>query len=182
MALISPSDWPTLQGMLSSIVSNIPDITILISAFSYISGLFFCLRATYALKEYGELRTMMSSQTSLIKPITLYVVGALLLYFPTTYHYAIETFFGQANPTPYEYQSTNYASWDGIISVVIQILEIIGIIAFMRGLFMLSALGGHQSPHGTIGKAFTHIVGGILSMNIVGFSHAIEGTLGITIH
>ncbi len=181
MLLLSPSDWPDLQTMLSTLSGQIPDLVALATAFSYIAGLFFMLRATYVLKEYGELRTMMSSQTSLVKPMTLYIIAVLFLFFPTTYHYAMETFFGQYNATPYGYSSVNYQSWHGIISVVVQIIEFLGIIAFMRGLFLMTALAGGQSPQGTIGKGLAHLVGGIMAMNIVGVSYILERTLGITV-
>ncbi len=174
-------DWPTLQTMLTSIASNIPELNALVTGLAYVAGMYFCLRGVYQLKEYGELRTMMSSQTSIMKPTITLLIAGVLLYLPSMYHIGLQTVFGQADPSPLAYSSENPASWDGIEAVIVQIVQFVGLIAFVRGWFIMSGLSGGHAPHGTFGKGMTHIVGGILAMNIIGFVHVMESTIGMTV-
>ncbi len=181
MLILLPADFPSLQTMMSSLVSNIPELNALITATAYLAGFAFCLKGVYKLKEYGEMRSMMASQTSLFKPMILFLVGGLLMFFPRVYHIGLETFFGQRDPSPLAYQSTDYTSWYGIEGVIVQIVQLIGAIAFVRGVWMISGFSGQQSPQGAFGKAMTHIIGGILAINVVGFADVLKGTIGITV-
>jgi hypothetical protein len=58
-------------------------------------------------------------------------------------------------------------------------VQLVGVIAFIRGLVKLSHMGGgHQ---GGIGSALTHIIGGIFCINMYDFVQLIMSTLGITV-
>ena len=54
---------------------------------------------------------------------------------------------------------------------------VVGIVAFIRGMIMLNKVGGQGAQPGTMGKALTHIVGGLLAINMWGFWEVIENTL-----
>ena len=170
--------WPDLQTMLSSLMNNLPPLWALVEAVSYIAGMMFGLKAVYMLKEYGELRTMMSSQTSLMKPMIMFVVSIALCYLPGMYHIALETFYSSQYASPLGYSDSSLGSWQGVITVATNIIQLVGLIAFVRGWVMISHLAQH-SGQPVFGKAMTHIIGGILAINIVGTAHVLENTLHI---
>lgn len=181
MLLIDPADWPTLQRMMQSLVSNIAPLQRFVEAICYLAGFFYAFKACYILKEYGEMRTMMSSQTDMRRPLLLFLVAGGLLYLPQLYHMGIITLFDQYNPSPLAYPGASYATWQGVSNVIAMIIQLLGLISFARGWFVLSALSGHSAPPGTVGKGMWHIIGGILAINIIGTQHVIESTLGITV-
>jgi hypothetical protein len=65
-----------------------------------------------------------------------------------------------------------------VVISVVQIIQFIGLVAFTRGIYIanLSALNPHQ---GFFSKGLTHMIGGVLAMNLVGFLERVEDfTLG----
>ena len=178
MAAFYPSDIPDLQTMLTSLQNNIPPLRQLVVAISFLCGILFLIRGVYKLKEYGELRTMMSAQTNIFKPSIYLFVGASLLYFPSTYSMSLETFFAQPYPSDLAYNASSADGWQAIISIVTSLIKLIGLIAFVRGWILMSALGGHSAQPGTFGKAMWHLIGGILAINIIGTTNVIDNTLG----
>jgi intracellular multiplication protein IcmC len=62
---------------------------------------------------------------------------------------------------------------------VLQLIQIVGLIAFIRGwLILVKTATGQQG--GGIGKGITHIIGGVLALNIVGTQQVINASLGIS--
>ncbi len=61
---------------------------------------------------------------------------------------------------------------------LVRLVQIVGLIAVIRGLLILMRLSGQAQP-GTFGRAMTHIVGGTLAMNIVGFNQIVFNSFGI---
>ena len=59
------------------------------------------------------------------------------------------------------------------------ILQFIGLVAFIRGLVILTQLGGHGGQPGTFARAMTHIIGGILCINMYDTVNMILVTLGM---
>lgn len=164
--------------MLINISNSYPQITKLIYAVSYLLGLAFMVRAIYWLKEYGEQRTMMSSQTSLKGPITLFIIASVLLWLPSGLHTFIMTAFGHENVLGY----TGSIGGLGTVGTyaLIYLVQIIGLISFIRGwVYLAQGAKGGQGQH-TTGKALTHIIGGLLAINVVEFTNILWTTFGFT--
>lgn len=178
MLLVDLSSWPDVEQMLVSFANNIPTLERLIQACAYIIGISYMFRAVYQLKEYGELRAMMSMQTDLRRPMIMFAVAVCLLYSPTLYNVGLQTIFAQSSPSPLAYVQSDLASWSGLESIVVRVIQLIGLIAFIRGVMILATLASPQHPPGTLGKALTHIIGGILAINIVGTAIVIQNTFG----
>lgn len=162
------------QTMLVNLAKQIPNLMSLVTALAYLMGMVFIFQGILKLKHAGEMRTMMSQEHGLAGPLILIAVGAMLLYFPTTVQIGMSTFW--TNPNPYGYVAQK-DQWHQFINVCFLIVQFIGTISFIRGLVILSHLGGHGGQPGQFGKAMTHIIGGIFAINIYQFVQVVFGTL-----
>lgn len=154
-----------VQQMVVNISKTMPSFLKMLSAFAYIVGFGLVMKGIYKLKEYGEMRTAMSSQTNLWSAIITLVVGSLLIFFISSYQIGIQTLFGYSSPLTYA-ESTG--ATDELVSAVVLIMQIVGVIAFIRGILLLNNAGSHNAQPGTIGKGLTFVIGGILAINIYG--------------
>lgn len=164
------------QNMIQNIAEQIPQLMQMVTAIAYVTGMYFVISGIIKFKHFGESRTMMSQEHGVLAPIIMLVVGALLMYVPTSVEVGLSTFW--TNPNPYGYtEETN--QWSTFINACYLIIQFVGTIAFIRGLIILSHLGGHGGQPGTFGRGMAHIVGGILCINIYQFVQVIFVTLGI---
>jgi hypothetical protein len=88
----------------------------------------------------------------------------------------MNTFFSE--PNPYGYVSNKIDTWSQLLNAAFMILQLIGVISFIRGLLVLSHLGSQAQP-GTLGKALAHIIAGICLINMYQFLQFIGNTLGL---
>jgi intracellular multiplication protein IcmC len=163
------------QDMLTNIASQIPNLMQMITAFAYVIGMYFIVDGIIKLKHFGESRSMMSQEHGLKEPLILIAVGALLLYLPTSVQIGMSTFW--TNPNPYGYQQTT-DQWASFMNDCFLIVQFVGTLAFIRGLVILSHLGG-SGQQGAFGRGLTHIIAGIFCINIYQFVQVILVTLGI---
>jgi uncharacterized membrane protein HdeD (DUF308 family) len=173
--LTTANGIPSAQSMLVNFAEQVPNLMRLMTAIAYVMGLYFVIHGIILLKHAGEMRTQMSHEHHLTKPIAFIGVGAALIYLPTTVQVGLSTFW--ANPNPYGYLEMQ-DQWFQFINVCFLIVQFVGALAVIRGLVMLKDLGGHGGQGG-MGKALTHIIGGILCINIYQFVQVIMVTLGL---
>lgn len=164
------------QEMLINISKQVPSLMRLVTAIAYVLGMYFIIHGIIKLKHAGEMRTMMSREHSLMAPIVMLSIGAMLLYLPSSVQVGMSTFWTDPNPYAYLKQKDQ---WSEFINVCFTIVQLIGTIAFIRGLVLISHLGTGSGQHGTLSKGMTHIIGGILCINIYEFIKVITTTLGI---
>lgn len=162
--------------MLANIAQEVPILMQLVTAIAYVMGIYFIFYGILKLKEFGEARTQMSSERHLKGPLVLIVVGALLLYLPTTVQVGLSTFW--SNPSPYGYVQQS-DQWSDFMKDVYLVIQLFGTIAFIRGLVILSHLSGSHSQQGTFAKGVTHVIGGLFCINIYQFVQVVLITLGI---
>lgn len=170
---------PTMQDMFANLAQSIPPIWNMVTAFAYLMGIALILRGVYALKVYGDMRTMMSSQSNLKIPLTLMIAGTALMFLPTMKAVMLTTIFAYSDPMPLSYTTSNPLWSAQSTLVLLRIVQLVGLIAFIRGWVYLAqtASGGGHSQH-SFGKSMTHIIGGILAINIEGTKEVLQGTLG----
>lgn len=168
-----------LTAMLTSLNSTIPAFMQMVAGAAYVMGISFTASAIYHMKVYGEARTMMATQTGLKQPVTYIFVAAMLFYLPTSVNSVMLTTFGYDNPLA-------YGEWSGgsvglATMVFLQIIRLIGLIAFVKGWVLLARSSQQGAQPGQFGKAMVHILGGIFAINIVGTTNMLANTLGITL-
>jgi len=170
---------PDAATMLENIKGQIPTLILMVTAISYVMGFFFVIKGIMELKKFGEQRSMMSGEHHMTGPLVYLFVGALLIYLPTSIHTGMLTLF--ASPSPLAWDTSTGDAFASIKDAVFLIVQLVGVISFIRGLVILTHIGGgHGGQPGNFGKALAHIIAGILCINLNGFLQVIAGTLGIT--
>ncbi|GAB4222675.1 MAG: hypothetical protein Tsb005_15300 [Gammaproteobacteria bacterium] len=170
------TDW---QQLLVNLSNNFPAIERLVTGLAYVIGVILVIRALYYLKVYGELRTMMAAQSSLKAPMTYLVVGAVFIFLPTAKGILFQTVFDDSSTAALSYipQTTSTTFGLGLIAVL-RFVQLIGIIAFIRGWMIVASVAGHGG-RASLGKGIVHIVAGIFAMNIAATYNIIRLSLGL---
>ena len=168
-----------LITMLQNLSTQIPMLMRLITAFAYVLGMIFIFIALVKLKHFGESRTMMSQEHGMMGPIIYFVIGTALLYLPSSVQVGMSTFW--RDPSPYAYETVGTDQWSLFMGDIFLIVQLIGTISFIRGLVILSKLGGHGGQEG-LGKGITHIIAGIFCINIYQFVQVVASTFGIQVN
>lgn len=166
----------TVSDMIENIAAAIPPLMQFVTALAYVLGFYFVFNGILLLRKYGEQRTQMSSEAHLKGPLISLAVGSALIYLPSSVTTGMATFWTE--PAPYAYVTTQTDPWSQFYMACFVIIQFIGVIAFVRGLVILSHLGGHAQP-GTFGKGMAHIIGGVMCIDLYDFLQTIFATLGI---
>jgi len=153
---------------------SLTSIQYLLTAFAYLAGIGFAFRAIFQLKQYGEARTMMSSNANMKGPLILLFTAGALIYLPSMLGVILQTFFAYGTDEIPAITSDG-SDWSLFMQNMAYFLQVVGLIAFIRGWFLLASTSGQASP-GTTGKAITHIIGGVLLVNIMGVMTVLENT------
>jgi len=164
--------------MLKHISEQVPSLTRLVTALAYVMGMYFIFLGVLRLKHAGEMRTMMSHEHSMKAPLIYLGIGAMLLYLPSSVQMGLSTFWAEPNPYGYIDESDQ---WMEFFNACFMIVQLVGIIAFIRGLVMLSQLAGHGGGQGGFAKGMMHIIGGIFCINIYQFVQVVMVTLGLEV-
>lgn len=169
---------PDAQTMLQNIAQQVPELMKMVTAFGFVIGMYLIIAGIMKLKHVGESRTMMSHEHSVFGPILMIAMGAMLLYLPTAVQVGMATFWTDPNPYGYLDQKDQFTEF---LNDAFMIIQLIGVIAFIRGLIILSK-GSGQSHQSMFAKGVTHIIGGIFCINIFQFVQVILATLGVDIN
>ena len=114
--------------------------------------------------------------------LATFMAGVILLQLPAWMNALAITFFGTA-ATPgravlgYDDPSNGI---DQLLGAVFTIVALTGLIAFIRGIFVLRACSDGK-PSASAGQAAMHLVGGTAAWHIVAVIDAVQTTLGIQI-
>lgn len=168
------------MSYLPNLAQSVDQVYKMVTGAAYLMGIAFAFKALYSLKVYGELRTMMASNTSLKEPLTYLLVAAAFIYLPTGVDILMLSTFDTTNFMSYSQlpQGLNLTATNGGIALL-RILTVIGAVSFIRGWVLMARSQGQGSQPGTLGKGLTHVFGGVLLMNIVGTINVVSNTLGI---
>jgi intracellular multiplication protein IcmC len=172
------ADVPNVATMLANISADVPQFMQLVTASSYVMGMWMIFRGVSGMKAFGEQRSQMSTHTELKSAIVLLTVGTGLLYLPSSVQAGLTTFW--TDPNPYGYVTEASDDFSAMYQDAFLVIQLIGTIAFIRGLLTLSQMAGHQGQPGVLAKGFTYIIAGICCINLNDFLAAINGSLGIT--
>jgi len=152
---------------------------------------FFCYVAGMIFIMIGISRVIKSSQEGARGPggmgtVTTFVVGGLLISATTFLRAFSSTFFGSTTTdTRASLAYTTGMSADetaaiyNVISAVIKFMIIIGMISFVRGIFIMRDVAEGKQQASTM-SGITHIIGGALAVNLGPLLNAVQTTLGIT--
>lgn len=147
-----------LETSLSSLANIIEYIAIIMGVGMILSSLFL-------FKKYGQMRTFMSQQLTMTKPLLTLIGGAALLILPTFIGTAERMVWGQSWFS--QTMSLDLGTdWTGLLEPVFMLVRLLGVIALIRGILLATKAGGQQSQPGMAGKAAIHFIAGVLCINI----------------
>jgi intracellular multiplication protein IcmC len=168
-----------LIGMILSFAESLSGLSYLITACTYLLGVFFVVSALYKLKELGDHRSMMSQSMDISSPIIKMFVGAGLIWWPTLIDVTTYTFWGTSSPL--SYQPSHGYELDSVIEVAFEVFRLVGIIAFIRGWYYMAKSGEQGAQQGMVGKGLTHIIGGILAYHMGATVRVFMNTFGFNV-
>lgn len=170
--------------ILKNIADSLEPIQELIRGAAYVMGCLFLFKAIYSLKVYGEARTMTSSNASVKEPLMYLLVGAMFIYLPTAIDLTMQTTFGTTQIyawAPVNSKSDTINTLFGVGSPVAKpltmLIQVIGLIAFIRGWVLVARASSQGQQPGGMGKGFMHVFGGIIALNIIKTLEIINATL-----
>ena len=170
---LTPLLQDTTQYDLASIFNNINQqinpIKNFIIAISYGVGLGLCVIAVMKLKKYGTKTAYMHVESSLVGPFLQFFIGIALFYLPTFVETVNITLWNEAYVynSPLNYTSqTSSTTFEEYIEPILGVIQIIGMISFIRGWVMLSRATNVGQQPGAVSKGLTHVIGGIMGINI----------------
>lgn len=177
---LGPFYIPDLDILLQNINTQLPYLWQLMTAASYFLGFYCIFKSVYQLKQYGQGISMMSQQHSITGPVIMFVMGAALIWVPSSIKSMLITVFGNDNILSYGAFTDVDPSFNLMGTVLTSIVSFVGLVAFIRGLLMFYHIGeGKNQQNQSFSKAFTHLIGGALALNVVGTASVIGSTLGI---
>jgi len=164
----------------------------LVTAISYVSGIFMIVRSLIMFKSFGQHANMMGQRGETLPPLVLLFVGAALIYLPGTLGASFTTFFAnggmQTDSVAVTVSETSsmiaYAQSQGnpnintAMDVLLGYTKLIGLIAFVRGWHIIAHIGGQGAQPGNATKGLVHIIGGVLAMNVLEFINVLASTMG----
>src|SRR3990167_8993780 len=164
------------MGEASILTNNFIIMSYILQKAAVLIGIVLTFAVVMQFKKYGEQRSMMTSQMSAAGPTIMLVCGAALMVLPSVLGAALIAFWGNDSPLSYEGGPTGYSS---LVPAIVILVRIVGVGSFIRGIVMLSKTGGQQSQPGTVGKAFMHILAGVMCIHILGTIGVVENILGL---
>ena len=176
--------WIVAQtNILNNIANSVAPIERLITGGAYLMGIGFAFKALSSLKQHGENRS--GGQGSTLKEPFLYIlVAAVFIYFPTALSTLMSTTFGYSSILAYTALNTNnqtlntlFGSGSDVGRSLAMIIQLIGLVAFIRGWLLIAKSASQGQPPGGTSKGLIHVFGGILAMNIVGTLQVLNDTL-----
>lgn len=164
-----------LAGMIMTLGESLDGIYNLVAAMSYVMGIILVAAAIYKLRKTGDHQSHMVNPAGMGAPLANLLLAVGLIWWPTMLDSVTYTFWGTTSPLSYTPGFAN--DYQGVWEVLVNIMKIVGLIAFVRGWYLLSQ-AGEQGHQGMITKGLTHIVGGIFAYHIEGTLHVLMTTFG----
>ena len=161
--------------MLVHFTESLVGVSYLVTALSYLTGVFCALRGVFMLKRIGDGRLMMQPM-ELSAPLMLIFIGGALIWWPALLDVATFTLWGTTNPI--SYIPTGGEEIETIMEVGIQIAKLVGIISFLKGWYYIAKSGEQGAQQGMVTKGITHMVGGIMAYHMGPTIQVLMNTFG----
>ena len=141
-------------------------------------GLIFS--AVYKLRAYGEVRTMMPSGAEFMGPLSRFAIGMMLIFLPNVIDSFLMTVWGTSSVVSISSVSLgDLDKWPEAKRAILGFVQLFGYVAIVRGLILLNRAATKGAQPGTMGKGLTHLIGGVLAVNIGGTINVLKATLGV---
>lgn len=169
---------------LENLSKTFGSISFLAVTIAQLIGVVLVFRGIAMYKIFATQSLSSAQRGELAGPLVHIVVGAILVYVGGTINVSVETLFGSNVDTSGDLKAYlppgSDEKWQALLAVLVKYFKLIGLLAFLKGWIILSKMGHAGSQPGSIGKGMTHIVGGILLMNMVETMRLLSCTFGFS--
>ncbi len=173
-------DTTTLTDLFENLNSSMNAIWQMLTAVAYLTGFSMTCSAIYRLKKFGERTAFMHNSKGLLAPSALFIVGVFLMWSPSFIDIMVFSLFGSDVQSTLSWEnSTSGIDWAEAIAPMIQTIQVIGFIAFIRGWMLVTRSTAEQSQPGSVSKGSIHVVGGVMAINITGTMDVLSNTFGM---
>lgn len=172
----------TFSSLFINLNNSLNQIWTMLIATCYLVGFSLTVASIYKLKKFGERTAFMHNSKGLLAPSAAFFIGMCLMYAPTFLKNLNQTIFAYPDPlnTLSWQQSHAGIDWADALAPMIGTIQVIGLIAFIRGMLLITKSTGEQPQPGAVSKGFIHVVGGVLAINITGTMDALAATFGLS--
>lgn len=167
-----------LVGMILNLESSIQGVGTFVYALTYILGVMLIAKGVFKLRVMADHRSQMFQPMEFGGPVITIIVGGMLIWSNTLLDTMTQTMWGTTSPL--DYRPSFSGDFNAVWDVILDLLKVIGFIAFVRGWYYLTKMG-QQGAQGMIGKGLTHIVGGTLCYHMGPTLHVLMTTFGFDI-
>lgn len=169
----------------TNIYSSLISVEQLVTATAYLLGISFAVKALYSLKTLGESKAHQSGGSGGVKePLIYMLVAGMFIYFPTGFEVLMNSTFGYSQVLAYapvtagsSVMMTLFGASSDFGATLALFIQVIGVIAFVRGWVLVARAASTGQPPGGTGQGLMHVFGGIMAMNIIGTLQVINATL-----
>jgi len=188
-----------IQTVLTNVSKVIVPLTGMVLVISYVCGIYMIFHGISEMRKLTNFMMAQSQSESLSGPILHLVVGAILIWLPTSTDILTNTLFGGTNSifgSGTGLNSINYSAagtgstllsylpgdgvtqqWASIADTLVLYIQFLGLLSFIKGWFLISKSAGAGGQQGNFAKGLTHIIGGIVAINFVGAVEIISNTV-----
>lgn len=184
-----------IQAILANLSKIIVPLTAMVLMISFVGGVYMIIHALTMLKKFGNM-SMQAQPGELAGPLMQMLVGAVLIYLPTSTDALTNSLFGSSDSIFGSGGSITYSNagtgsavlgylpsdsfaqqWASMANTLVLYIQFVGFLSFVKGWFILSKSVGHGAQQDAFAKGITHILGGILAINFVAAVDIIKNTI-----
>lgn len=156
----------------SIILSNFAEFARIVQDVSIVLGIGMVFAGLHKAKKHGEMRAG-GQAGGVASFIALLVCGSVLLSLPSILRAFLMGFWNTDSPLMYSHDF----SISDMMAPVIMFVRILGVIAFIRGVLLLSK-HGEQHQQGHYSRALLHLLGGIMCVNVIASAELLQQVMG----
>jgi hypothetical protein len=158
-------------AVIANLQNDLPLLKTLVDAIAYVSGSVLTVVGIMQLKAFADQKVPGSA------PVWTLIAAALLMAIPSAGGVLVESLYGSAAGSPLSYVRSDAGG--GTLKPVLALVNFIGYIAFVRGIFVLRGLGDvHRKGQFSLAMAMTFMIGGVACVHIDYTIKVIAGTIG----
>lgn len=144
-----------------------------------LAGYFMILKAFFMLKKLGHRTAFMGGSGSLMGPIGVIFIGIVMINAHEFIKILVTTLFQDKVQNTKAWEASKGSdSWFTALTPMIGLIQVIGLLAFFRGVIILTKACNENAQPGNVSKGLMHILGGVMAINITGTIDLIDRTLG----
>ena len=171
-----------MSGIGEMLVNAVADLDrplrLLLSTVCYILALIAFLQGCFRLLKYNEDKF---HAPSISGTVVSFLISFVLIALPRVVEAGGQTFFQGDSPVSVSLgYGARAADYDRMLGAVLTIVELVGLLAVIKGIYVLRAASDGAGGATAVGAAM-HMVGGLMLWHIAWLLLAVQTTLGIAV-